>query len=123
MPKLNKTERAALENFRDLNITLEELGREAKRRVSFNFVPTALHLREIQKHTAPAVPAVIVSRQHLVAAYLRWKSGAISTKGLSDWAAMIIMNDDFELLPDESELLAEWLNQVMDGKITSPNPC
>src|SRR5690242_7616204 len=112
MSNLNKAERKILEAFRDGETTLEQLRSTLSHRVSFEFAPSKMCTRAIEKHTDPATPGIPVERKHIVAAYRRWKSGQISDNDLSDWAAMLVMNDDFDISEVEQELIAEWLNNV-----------
>jgi hypothetical protein len=118
MTRIRKDERKALEDYRDLNISLEELRPLVIRRVSITFEPEGFYQRGIMKHTDAAVPGVEVRSSHLQNAYAKWKEQKISEKSLRDWACMMTMNDDYELAEEESEVIAEWLNTVgFDGPI------
>jgi hypothetical protein len=120
MPRISPQERRALEDFRDLKISVEELRPLVEKRVAMYFEPKGFHQRGIQKHTDVAVPRVEVRVGHLETAYRRWQKRKISEKDLGDWAAMLTMNDDYELHEDESEILAEWLNRVCFNGVIKP---
>ena len=121
--QLTNEQRTALENFRDLKISLEDLRASQVGRLDFNFAPTGFYTRGIQKYAAPAEPGVLVTRKTLIQAYARWVAGAVSNADLADWASMLTMNDDFSLDENEQELIAEWLNRiVVDNDVTNPNP-
>jgi hypothetical protein len=112
MAPITLRERKALEDYRDMKISVEELRPLVTNRVEMYFEPDGFYQRGIQKHTDAAVPAVEVRIGHLEAAYRNWQEGKISDKDLGDWATMLTMNDDYKLHEDESEILAEWLNRV-----------
>ncbi|MCU1311212.1 MAG: hypothetical protein JWO20_2337 [Candidatus Angelobacter sp.] len=120
MPPIKRNERRALEDYRDLKISLEELRPLIEKRVGIYFQPEGFHNRGIQKYTDPAVPQVKVRVGHLETAYRRWQERKISEKHLGDWAAMLTMNDDYVLHEDESEILAEWLNRVCFNGVIKP---
>src|SRR5258708_7613242 len=120
MTSIRPNERRALEDFRDLKISVEELRPLVEERVETYFEPEGFHTRGIQKHTDAAVPQVEVRIGHLETAYRRWQEGKISEKDLGDWACMLSMNDDYELHEDESEILAEWLNIVCFNGVIKP---
>ena len=123
--ELSLEERLALEQFRDLEITLEEFRSRLARRVTFNFEGSAMYTRGINKMTAPADPAVPVTLEQVRQAHRTWTTGGVTERQLSDWASMLLMNDDYEFLEAEQELIAEWLNTVsIPGEsIPSPDPC
>ena len=124
MPEITDTERRALESFRDLEISLEELGRLLRQRFSFDFTPSSgPYTRSLEKQTDPAEPGVPVRREHLVHAYERWKAAEVDSYHLAHWASMLVMNDDYQLDENEQELISEWLNTLsVDGVMTNPSP-
>jgi hypothetical protein len=117
MGKVTQAERKAMEDFRDFNISLEQLRPLIVRRAGFNFRPTGPYTRGINKHTDPAEPPIPISVQHLHRAYLNWRDQKISKVDLADWASMLLMNDDFESAEDETEIIAEWLNDVASSHV------
>ena len=121
---ISDVERQALERFRDLEISIEQLGKALRRRMAFSFAPSGPYIRQMQKHSAPAEPGVPVALHHLREARGRWKSGEMSREQLADWAAMLSMNDDYELLSSEEDMIAEWLSAVVAGEdVPSIDPC
>ncbi len=57
-------------------------------------------------------PGVIVTRNHIRNAVEERKLGKLSEQELIFWATMLLLNDAFELDPDDQEFVAEWLNDV-----------
>ena len=113
MSELTNPERRSLERFLDLEISLDEFRNLARRRLTFDFAPSGPYTRSLQKHTDPAEPGVPVRRVHLVCAYRKWRANEIDAAQLADWAAMLVMNDDYNLDENEQDLIAEWLNTVI----------
>ena len=124
--QLSEKEREALVDFLEFRLPLDEFGKRIKGRMTFDFRPShaANYTRGVTKSCAPAKPPVVVTRRHLIRAHGAWKREQVSLLDLKDWASMLTMNDDYELVESESELIAEWLNTiVVDGIVTDPNPC
>jgi hypothetical protein len=109
---LKACERKALEDFRDMKISLEELRPLIRQRMSFEFEPRGFARRSIDKYLPVAEPGVLVSIGHLQDALNVWKLGKMSKGEIADWAAMLLMNDDFEIDETNEDVVAEWLNQV-----------
>jgi len=123
MSGLTFEERRAMERFRDLEITIEQLRSALKRRVAFNFEPHGFYTRGITKHTDPAQPAVPVTLKHMREAYAAWKAKEIGTHDLCNWAAMLTMNDDYEINAVESEFICVWLNSMAaTGEVGNIDP-
>ena len=57
-------------------------------------------------------PGVIVTRDHIRNAVEKRKLGNLSEQELIFWATMLLLNDAFELDPNDQEFVAEWLNDV-----------
>ncbi len=125
--KLSADERHALERFRDVSISLEELRRVLTRRMQFNFEGDEIYTRGFWKTSAPAQPGVQVAMKHVRNAYHRWRGGSIKDRELRDWAAMLTMCDDYDLdeADPEHESIVAWLNVVAIPSEPIPNidPC
>jgi hypothetical protein len=69
-------------------------------------------------------PGVIVTRGHIRNAVEKRKLDEISEQELIFWATMLLLNDAFELDPNDQEFVAEWLNDVSfngySGAASSP---
>ena len=117
MGKITKAERQAMEEFRDLSISLEELRPLIRRRASFNFRPGGLYTRGIQKHADPAEPGIPVTVKHLDAAYLKLRKNELAADELSNWASMLLMNDDYDIADSPSDIIAEWLNCAVENEV------
>src|SRR5579872_495431 len=89
--------RAALEDFRDYRITIEEFLPRISQRAVFMLNPTDTYMRGMQKFTAPLRPAVPVTWQHAQDAHRCWKRKGDSVKQLRDWAFILTMNDDYSI--------------------------
>jgi hypothetical protein len=57
-------------------------------------------------------PGVIVTRNNILHAVERRKLGKLSEQELIFWATMLLLNDAFELDPNDQEFVSEWLNEV-----------
>jgi len=57
-------------------------------------------------------PGVIVTRDHIRNAVEKRELGKVSERELIFWATMLLLNDAFELDPNDQEFVAEWLNEV-----------
>jgi len=57
-------------------------------------------------------PGVVVTRDHIRNAVEKRNLGRISDEALIFWATMLLLNDAFELDPNDQEFVAEWLNDV-----------
>jgi hypothetical protein len=115
--QLSPIERKAMEEFLDLRIGLDRLRKELAGRIQFEFEPTAGVRRSLDKNSAPAEPGVIVTVEALRRAQDALVQGKISMAELTDWAAMLLMNDDFDWPEEPSDEIANWLNDVAMGEM------
>jgi hypothetical protein len=69
-------------------------------------------------------PGVIVTRVHIHNAIEQQRLGKLSERELIAWASVLLLNDAFELDPNDQEFVAEWLNNVSfnghSGSVPSP---
>ena len=117
MAEITHVERQVLEEYRDLRISLEELRTLVSARMDFNFRAQSMYTRGINKHVGPAIPGIPIEIRHLEAAYSKWKNGELPMLVPSDWASMLLMNDDYDIADDESDVVAEWLNHAAIGEV------
>jgi hypothetical protein len=57
-------------------------------------------------------PGVIVTRNNILHAVESRKLGKLSEQELIFWATTLLLNDAFELDPNDQEFVSEWLNEV-----------
>ncbi|MGA8109630.1 MAG: hypothetical protein WBD46_19735 [Acidobacteriaceae bacterium] len=60
-------------------------------------------------------PGVIITRKHVERALDQQSQALITRNELARWATMLLMNDGFELDPQDEDSIAEWLNEVSFG--------
>jgi hypothetical protein len=107
---LTADHRRALEQFANLDITIEELRRRLGDGMSFDFDGRAK--RTLTDHFETAKPGVRVGRQHIENALNKRNLGDITEKELADWASMLVMNNAYDWQgPDEHEI-ANWLHDL-----------
>jgi hypothetical protein len=116
--KFTKAHRRALEEFADLEISLEELRRRLAGVVEFDFRE---HERRLDCHYGAPVPGVRIEMRHIRAAMEKQGRGEISTEQLADWATMLLMNHAYDWEGPEEDEIAGWLND-MSGLTLKPKP-
>src|SRR5579883_3000766 len=107
-----------LEEFADLEISLEELRRRLAGVVEFDFRE---HERRLDSYYGTPVPGVRIEMRHIRAAMERQGRGEISTEELADWATMLLMNHAYDWEGPEEDEIAGWLND-MSGLTLKPKP-
>ena len=106
---LKGSEREALEKFAKLDISLEELERYFGKMLSVSFTG---HERKVTSYFLLPVPGVRVELGDVRNVMGKHQRGEITTKQLSEWAAMLLLNEAYDWEgPDEDEI-ADWLNEI-----------
>jgi hypothetical protein len=57
-------------------------------------------------------PGVLVTRHHISKALEHKRVGLMSERDLVYWATMILLNDAYEIDPDDEDFIADWLNDI-----------
>ncbi len=91
--KFTKAHRRALEEYADLNISLEELRQRLAGVVEFDFQN---HERRLDSHYGTPLPGVRIELRHIRAAMEKQARGEISTEQLADWATMLQLNPAYD---------------------------
>ena len=107
--KFTQAHRRALEEFADLEISLEELRRRLAGVVEFDFRD---HQRRLDSHYGTPVPGVHIELRHIRAAMEKQARGEISTEQLADWATMLLMNHAYDWEGPEEDEIAGCLNEI-----------
>jgi len=107
--KFTKAHRRALEEFANLEISLEELRRRLAGVVEFDFQN---HERRLDSHYGTPVPGVRIELRHIRAAMEKQARGEISTEELADWATMLQLNPVYDWEGPEEDQIADWLNEI-----------
>lgn len=109
---ITEQERAALEQFLKLQLSLDDLLLKFDGMLELDFLPTQ---RVLTSHLLPAEPPIPVARRDLERAISMRRSGEIDDRRLVRWATMIMLNDCF-LWDEEDDELAESLPEIsLDG--------
>ena len=100
-------EREALVEFARLEISLDDLCGRLREMLAINFGSKE---RRSNSQFLAAEPGIQIEKQHFQHAVDQRTKGVIAARQLSDWAAMLIMNDAYdwqELDEDDIEKLNE----------------
>jgi hypothetical protein len=57
-------------------------------------------------------PGVRITKEHISRALENKRLGLISERDLVYWATMILLNDAYEIDPDDEDFIADWLNDI-----------
>lgn len=109
LPSLSSEQIDFLKRFVLLEARLEDIRDVLTGVFDFDFVGTSR--MAITGFRVPE-PGVIVTRDHIRNAVEERTLGKLSEQELIFWATMLLLNDAFELDPDDQEFIAEWLNDV-----------
>ena len=109
MSRLKAKHRGALEEYADWKISIEQLRECLFGVLEFDFRD---HERRLTTRYGTPEPGVRIEMRHIRNAMDKHARGEITTEQLSDWAAMLLLNDAYEWEgPDENEI-AKWLNEI-----------
>jgi len=102
-------EREVLAAFVRLEISIPALCEELHGMLNVSF---GRQERRLTSHLLPAEPAIRIEMQHIENAMDRHRRGEISTCELSDWAAMLLMNDAYGWEGPDEDKIADLLNRL-----------
>jgi hypothetical protein len=107
--QITSAQRRALEEYAQLRINIEELRERLGSVLDFSFSPDE---RRLSTYHGLPKPAIRIELAHIRSAMDKHLREDISTKELSDWAAMLLMNDAYDWEGPDEEQIAEWLNEI-----------
>jgi len=114
----NPGERDLLERFARMEISLADLCRNLQGMLSVEF---GLYQRRLTSHFLAAEPGIRIEKQHVQNALDRRRAGQISERDLSDWAAMLQLNDAYDWEGLDEEEIAQSLNELsVDWLLQNP---
>lgn len=106
LPKLNSTQRAALEGFAWLRISVEELSRAVSGILDIDVSEDALHIRS----EVDPFESILFTWMHVENALNLKRQGQVSTEDLSKWAKLILaLGPPYDLEKKRQDEIAEWL--------------
>lgn len=109
MSHLKTKHRKALEEFADCKISLEELRSCLLGVLEFDFSDQE---RRLATHYGTPEPGIPIEIRHIRNAMDKHAHGEITTNQLSDWAAMLMLNDAYDWHgPGENEI-SSWLHEI-----------
>jgi hypothetical protein len=108
--QITTAQRRALEEYAQLTISIEELGERVRGVLDFSFSPDE---RRLSTHYGVPNPAIRIELAHIRSAMDKHLREDISTQELSDWAAMLLMNDAYDWQGPDEEQISEWLNEIV----------
>src|SRR5262249_38129678 len=106
---LKRRERKALEQFARLEISLKQLKEALSQVLEISF---AEDKRTLFPHFVPPEPGVRVRLQHIHDAMAKHARDEITTQQLSEWAAMVLLNEAYDWQGPEEDEIADWLNEI-----------
>jgi hypothetical protein len=106
---LTRRERKALEKFARLEISLEQLKEALGEMIEVSFAEDE---RRLVWHFVLPEPRVRVRLNHIHDAMAKHAREEITTKELSEWAAMLLLNEAYEWEGPEEDEIADWLNEI-----------
>jgi hypothetical protein len=109
MTQLTAKHRRALEQYADWIISIEQLGECLRGVLEFDFRD---HERRLTTRYGTPEPGVRIEMRHIRNAMDKHARGEITTEELSDWAAMLLMNDAYEWKGSEENEIAKCLNEI-----------
>jgi hypothetical protein len=109
MIPLTKKQNVALEDYAALRITLEQLQQSLGKAIEINFSP---HERKVVYYYDNRKPVVHIKLRQIRDAMDKHGCGDITTRQLSDWAAMLLANPSYDWEGPEEDEIAEWLNEI-----------
>ena len=106
---LTRHERVALERFARLKISLEELQHALGKMLEVNFKEEE---RRLNSHFLLPEPGVRIELKYVHEAMGKHARGEITTQQLSEWAAMLLLNDAYDWQGKDEDEIADWLNEI-----------
>jgi hypothetical protein len=109
LPTLTPEQLETLRRFALLHVGVEDVRRSLAGVFEFELTPER---RTATTNFRVPEPGVMITRDHICRALEQKRLGLISERELVYWATMLLLNDAYELDPNDEDFLAEWLNDI-----------
>jgi hypothetical protein len=109
LPTLTSEQLETLRRFALLQVGVEDVRRSLLGVFEFELTPER---RTATTNFRVPEPGVMITRDHVRRALEQKRLSLISERELVYWATMLLLNDAYELDPDDEDFLAEWLNDI-----------
>lgn len=98
-----------LRRFLSFDAGVEDVRRALVGVFEFNLDP---HMRTSKAHFKIPEPGVRITREHISKALENKRLGLLSERDLVYWATMLLLNDAYEIDPEDEDFIADWLNDI-----------
>lgn len=109
LPILSVNQIDVLRRFVSMEASVEEVRRSLAGVFEFDLAPER---RTATLHFRVPEPGIVITRNDVYKALERKRLGLISERELTYWATMLILNDAYQLDPNDEDFIAEWLNDI-----------
>src|SRR4051812_32182254 len=109
LPSLTPHQLDVLRRFALMQASIDEVRQSLNGVFEFDFAPDR---RTASVHFKVPEPGIIVTRDHISNAFEQKRLGLISERQLVHWATMLLLNDAYQLDPEDEEFVADWLNDI-----------
>lgn len=111
---ITPTERAALQHFLDLEISLEALLGELNGQINLEFLSAQ---RRFTSNFLFVEPPIKVEERHLTHAFQKFQNGQCSDEGLRQWATMLLLNDSYDWSHLHEEAIDDLVSSLQELSI------
>ncbi len=108
-PSLTEEQLSILRRFASFDAGIDEIRRALSGVFQINLQP---ELRTAERRFKIPEPGVRITKEHISRALENKRLGLISERDLVYWATMILLNDAYEINPEEEDFIADWLNDI-----------
>ena len=109
LPTLTPEQLQVLRRFAALENDIEDVRRSLSGVFDFDLEPVR---RTASVHFKVPEPGILVTRNHIYKALDQKRLGLISERDLVYWATMLLLNDAYEIDPEDENFVADWLNDI-----------
>jgi hypothetical protein len=109
LPSLTEEQLSVLRRFATLDAGIDDVRRSLGGLFEIDLEPET---RASKGHFKIPEPGVLITRHHISKALEHKRLGLMTERDLVYWATMILLNDAFEIDPDDEDIVAEWLNDI-----------
>lgn len=106
---LTKEQLEVLRRFASLDAGVEDVRRSLSGVFEFQLEP---ELRTAKGHFKIPEPGVLITRDHISRALEQKRLGLMTERDLVYWATLILLNDAYEVDPNDEDFVADWLNDI-----------
>lgn len=109
LPTLTDEQLEVLRRFAVFDAGIEDVRRSLAGVFEFNLEP---EVRTSSGHFRVPEPGVLITRDHISGALEQKRLGLMNERDLVYWATMILLNDAYEIDPEDEDFVADWLNDI-----------